>query len=156
MRGKAVNQIDNFITIEIETDYIFKDQEPVLIKSLRNDYRDEIRALFFCLMEYIIRPENIEKMPYHDRKYIIPNDTTEKQKDLMSTIIRARVDYYEMEYNKNMQPVPVIKSLSNEKSKQSDLSLLMERAEMYAARHLDMDPFYKEQAAARERIGKYL
>lgn len=115
--------------------------------------RDDVRALFFCLCEYVLR--YLELMPEQCRE-MITGDNKQKNKDLISLWLRYKCNYFETKPNANWQMTEQIKSLDNNTSSKDDLSDLLRNAEQVVGSYLgkDMDRYFHEHAEARRKLGR--
>lgn len=154
IQGKAINQIDNILTIEIESDYQFSEMEPVQIESKKDTFRDELQGLFWVLLNWVVN--NGHQFILKDGwKWFREGEAKAIALEKLYTLIRFEAGWLEVGYNKDGMQVVRAKSTSREKCSQRQLSDLYDKALNYIGTTVDLTQFEVQHQAARERLGKF-
>ena len=155
MTGKIINQIENIITVEIDENYEFSENERVSIKIEKKTYLDELRGLFWVLLGWIIDNEKYLELPESDQVFFKQNENKKLLLEKLYTLIRWRVNFLEKSYRKDGIPIYIPKSTGNSIT-QKEFSELYEKAYEYFSEYIDMTEFIEQYQKTREKNGKYL
>lgn len=154
MLGEAANQIDNAVTFLIDSDYEFREGELAEIRSMRDDYLQQLRGLFWKLIEFMAVGGGIWMLPEEDRKWFSYEEDDEKLRAKFYTLIRFRCGWICEDYDSDGKPRITARSTSNSEITQGEFSDFYQAAYEYCARWVDMKIFDRMHERARERLGK--
>jgi hypothetical protein len=155
MKGFAVNQNHQYVTIKLDTDYEFSAGEPAEVNSLKMTFFDELLALYWVLIGWVVSSGAIWELPEDDRKYFNKLEPKALLKDKLYYLIRWRTGHTKTGYDKDGNPTEEVKSVSKRETKQNELSKHYDDAVQYFADRIDLTGFNVQHQAARERLGKF-
>lgn len=156
MIGEVANQIQNAVTLILDSDYEFREGELVELKSLRDDFLQQLRGLFWKLIEFMAVRGGIWLLPVQDRKWFHVEDDDEKLRTKFYTLIRFRCGWICEDYDSDGKPWITARSTSNSEITQGEFSDFYRAAYEYCARWVDMKIFDRMHERARERLGKLI
>ena len=152
MKGKVLNFIENVLTIELKNDANYKEGEPVEIKKIRTTFREELHALLWVLLAWVIDNEYQKKLPGNWFR-IGEARTTAIEK--LYTLVRFQAEWVDVDYDRDGMQRIRARSTSREKCTEEQLSEIYEKTYQYFADNLDMTGFNIQHQQARESRGKY-
>lgn len=154
--AEVVSWKDNYLTIRHETDHEFKHGELVEFRSIKNEFAVRCRALFFVLIDWVIRSGKIYELPEDDRRMFRIGQPPTLQREMLYYLIRYRINFVKIGYNRQGLPVTEPKSLSDANITDQIISKVYSDTFQYFANRIDMSGFVTEYHAKLEEMGKFL
>jgi hypothetical protein len=154
MKGTVINQIDNIVTVQVESDSQFKEMEPVKIDSALDTFRDELLALYWVLLGWMTDKGRYWNLPGAE-KWFSKYDSPDLVKSKLYTLTRFVADWVDVDYNRDGEQIITARSTAREKCNQQQLSTVYEKTYDFFADHVDMKDFEITHAKAREKLGKF-
>jgi hypothetical protein len=152
MEAKCINQIDNIVTFEIMDNYEFQDQERVNITILKNTFADELRALYWILLEWVVKNKLYMSIPGAE-KWFNPAMSDALALEKLYCFIRYQTGWTEITWDRDGMKRIYPKS-TGKKMNQKDRQDNYEKTYNYFSQYIDMTEFERQHTAARREIGK--
>lgn len=152
--GEVVSWKDNYLTIRHDSNEEFRHGEPVEFRSVKNEYAERCRALFFVLLGWVIKSGKIYELPEDDRRMFRPGQSLAMQREMLYYLIRWRINYVKVGYNRQGLPVTEPKSLGDAELTDQVISKVYSDAFQYFANRLDMSDYVREYENKLREVGK--
>lgn len=153
--AKCINYFEGIVTFEMNDAYEWEQYEKANIESMKKTYLDEIRALYWVLLHFIIDNRIQYQLPGNYFK--IGEDTRLALKKL-HYLVRYQVGFIEEAWDKDGNQIIVAKSTSNKSINQKVFSDLFANTLMFLSVYMTIkqtDEFNQQYQQAREANGKY-
>lgn len=153
IEGFVVNQHENFVTIKQDSNYEWSDGEELELESLKGSFFRKLRKLFFCLLTWVIKSGNIYKLGVDSARFR-PGQSPAMQKEMLYYLIRWRIGYLKIGYNRQGLPQSEPKSLSDDDINDRVMNDVYTNAFQFFANRMDMTPYIKEYEDALRKAGR--
>jgi hypothetical protein len=151
--GKVLNQIENVITIEIDSNYQFTEYEKVGLLTLKDTFDDDLRALYWILLEYVIENNYQFNLP-NTEKWFKKGEHKQLSKNKLYTLVRYQTDWIEVSYDKDGNKRISAKSTGRSDMTQNQRSDHYDAVYNFLSKYIPMDEFIKQHEKARRELGK--
>lgn len=153
LRAKVVNQIDNVVTLAIDSDYMFEYGEPVELDTLKETFREQLLALYWILQHWMIDNKQYKRLP-ESQKWFRESESKIIALEKLYTLSRFVIGWVETSYNKDGMKTIRARSTGEIKCNQRQLSDVYDKTYAYYASYVDMTNFEIQHQKAREALGK--
>lgn len=152
--GQFVSQKDNYVTFRQDSDYEWKENEPVELHSVKTEFCRDLRKLFFCMIDWVVESGHIYELPPKDLTSIYRGQKTAAQKRILYYLVRHRIGYVETGYDACGYPIPIPKSLQDRNITDQKMQEVFTKARDYLEQFIGFEYFIIEYEEALQRLGK--
>ena len=154
MDAQVINQIENIITLDLKSDYQFEDGELVKVETLKETFRDQLQALYWILINWVVDEKAYESLP-DAGKWFRKNENKAITREKLYTLTRFYIGWVEVAYNKDGMQITRARSTGLAKCNQRQLSDVYDKTYTYFATYIDLTGFEIQHQKAREALGKF-
>lgn len=156
INGRVINQVEQYLTIEVDNSYAWTQGEEMELRSTKNQFAAKLRRLFFLFLGWVVKTGAVYDLAPDDAHLFRQGQPPAAQREMLYYLVRWRTEYVKTGYDRQGYPTIEPGSLDDNTITDEIMNKVFNDVMTYISKSIDVTDFINEYDAKLKELGRGL